>query len=451
MKRLIFLLTVFMLLVCGAAGADPAKTDGTVTAWIGEDNNYYMILADGQPRRLTAPMKDILSIDDTDVTALTQDGQLITVKKDGSSFSQLSLNATEEEIDARRDRTFELTEGKLTVGETVFSERAAVAATDGLVLYWVNAGDNSYVLMHKELPGKEQQAFGRAPVSLTGKSVPEPLYLCVTAEALTLTAKDHSIVCFNLKTGEALVFPASGQETAGACMVDNRLYRYTATETLPWQLETILNDAMQLVTVTPAPTFTPTPAPTATPSPRPTAAPTATPKSSSKGETSDNGNIYKGASGRTVRKIQQRLLDLGYPVGRVDGSYGEQTQIAVNLFYDAIQSREHNYITPNMQKKLFAANAPEYDPYMPLQKGNRGLSVLYMQTALKMEGYDPGKLDGIYGENTIKAVAEYQKLIGYVPAEKEVPGEYASRELLEKLLGPKETPTPKPATPTDLQ
>jgi hypothetical protein len=126
-----------MLLACGAAGADPAKTDGTVTAWIGEDNNYYMILADGQPRRLTAPMEDILSIDDTDVTALTQDGQLITVKKDGSSFSQLSLNATEEEIDARRDRTFQLTEGKLTVGETVFSERAAVAATDGLVLYWV--------------------------------------------------------------------------------------------------------------------------------------------------------------------------------------------------------------------------------------------------------------------------------------------------------------------------
>lgn len=444
MKRLIFLLTVFVLLACGAAGADPAKTDGTVTAWIGEDNNYYMILADGQPRRLTAPMKDILTIDETDVTALTQDGQLITVKKDGSSFSQLSLNATEEEIEARRDRTFQLTEGKLTAGDTVFSERAAAAATDGLVLYWINAGDNGYVLMHKELPGKEQQAFGRAPVSLAGKSVPEPLFLCVTAEALTLTAKDHSIVCFNLKTGETQVFPASGQETAGACMVDNRLYRYTATETLPWQLETILNDAMQLVTVTPAPTLTPTPAPTATPTPRPTAAPTATPKSSSKGETSGNGNIYKGASGRTVRKIQQRLADLGYPVGWVDGSYGEQTQIAVNLFYDAIQAREHNYITPNMQKKLFAANAPEYDPYMPLQKGNRGLSVLYMQKALKKEGYDPGKLDGIYGENTIKAVAEYQKLIGYVPAEKEVPGEYASRELLEKLLG-------KPATPTDLQ
>ena len=158
----------------------------------------------------------------------------------------------------------------------------------------------------------------------------------------------------------------------------------------------------------------------------------------------------------------QSLLDLGYPVGKVDGSYGEQTQIAVNLFYDAIHAREHNYITPSMRTKLFADNAPEYDPYMPLQKGDRGLSVLYMQTQLKKEGYDPGKLDGIYGENTVKAVAEYQKAIGYVPAEKEVPGEYASHDLLEKLLGPEETPTvtptgtpeptatPKPATPTDL-
>ena len=458
MKRLIFVLTALILLIaCAAACADPARTDGTVTAWIGEDNIFFMISSDGQPRRLTTPMKEILSINETDVIALTRDNQLISVKKDGSSFSQISLNATEEEIDAQRDTTFVLEEGKLTVGEAVYSERAVAAVTDGLVLYWINKGDNGFVLMQKELPGKEQEAFGRAPVSLTGMSVPEPVWMCVTAEALTLTAADRSIISVDLKTGEKQAFPASGQETVAACMVSNRLYRYTATETVPWELETIMNDAMQLLTVTPPPSPTPTQTPTPTPTPRVTHEPTPTPKNSSGGSEGD-GNIYKGASGRTVRKIQQRLLDLGYPVGKADGSYGEQTQIAVNLFYDAIHAREHNYITPNMRNKLFASNAPEYDPYMPLQKGDRGLSVLYMQTQLKKEGYDPGKLDGIYGENTIKAVAEYQKAIGYIPAEKEVPGEYASRELLEKLLGPKETPTvlpeptdtPKPATPTDL-
>lgn len=462
MKRLIFAVSVILLLLaCFTACADPAMTDGTVTAWIGENNYFFLTTTEGQPKQLSAPMKEILSINDSDVIALTHENQIIAVKKDGSSFSYLSMNATEEEIAAYQEAVFALDEGKLSVDETVYSERAAAAVSDGLVLYWINRGDNACVLMQKELPGREQDAFGRAPVTLTGISVPEPAWLCVTGEALTVTGTDHTVLSVDLKTGETKTFPASGQETAAACIVDGRLYRYLKTETESWELESIQNDAMQLSTVTPAPTMTPTPTPTPSPTPRVTSAPTATPKGSS-GNNEGDGNIYKGATGRTVRKIQQRLLDLGYPVGKVDGSYGEQTQIAVNLFYDAIHAREHNYITPSMRTKLFADNAPEYDPYMPLQKGDRGLSVLYMQTQLKKEGYDPGKLDGIYGENTVKAVAEYQKAIGYVPAEKEVPGEYASHDLLEKLLGPEETPTvtptgtpeptatPKPATPTDL-
>ena len=153
MKRLIFVFTALILLIAGAAAcADPARTDGTVTAWIGEDNIFFMISSDGQPRRLTTPMKEILSINETDVIALTRDNQLISVKKDGSSFSQISLNASEEEADAQRDKTFVLEEGKLTVGEAVYSERAVAAVTDGLVLYWINKGDNGFVLMQKELP-----------------------------------------------------------------------------------------------------------------------------------------------------------------------------------------------------------------------------------------------------------------------------------------------------------
>ena len=93
-------------------------------------------------------------------------------------------------------------------------------------------------------------------------------------------------------------------------------------------------------------------------------------------------------------------------------------------------------------KKLFDKKAPLYDPYMPLKKGDSGLSVRYMQEALKEAGYDPGKIDGVYGTQTVKAMAEYQKKIGYKPGKKEKAGEYASREVLEKLLGPEPTPTP---------
>ena len=119
----------------------------------------------------------------------------------------------------------------------------------------------------------------------------------------------------------------------------------------------------------------------------------------------------------------------------MDGAYGEQTQLAVNLFYNAIHMRQRSYMTKAVQRKLQASNAPKYDKYLPLQKGDSGQSVLYMQQALKKIGCDPGKLDGIYGTMTIRAVREYQDMIDYKPMEDAVPGEYASRELLKKLYG----------------
>ena len=146
-------------------------------------------------------------------------------------------------------------------------------------------------------------------------------------------------------------------------------------------------------------------------------------------------------SGTAVRSIQRRLRDLGYPVGNVDGSWGTQTQVAVNLFYDAIHLRERSYMTEYIQQKLFAASAPEYDKYLPLRKGDQGLSVTYMQQQLRRLGYDPVKIDGIYGTMTIQAVAEYQEAIGYEWAPGEIPGELASRNLLKTLYA--DTPQPR--------
>ena len=96
-----------------------------------------------------------------------------------------------------------------------------------------------------------------------------------------------------------------------------------------------------------------------------------------------------------------------YPTGKVDGSYGKNTQTAINLFCNAIHVSEHDYISYRVQRRLFAADAPAYDPYLALSKGDRGTSVLNMQKRLKDLGYDAGKLDGIYGENTVNAVAAF--------------------------------------------
>ena len=187
MKRLIFLImTAAILALCAGAGADPARTDGTVTAWIGEENELFLKCTDGITRKLSTPMKDILSLTDTDVIGLTQTGQIVSVKKEGTGYSILSAAATETEIAEKTDRTVQLQDGKLTVGETVFSERAAVAATDGKILYWINQSDSGFVLMQKEMPGAATKTAGTLIASLTGKSVPEPISMTVTVCSLSL-------------------------------------------------------------------------------------------------------------------------------------------------------------------------------------------------------------------------------------------------------------------------
>ena len=93
--------------------------------------------------------------------------------------------------------------------------------------------------------------------------------------------------------------------------------------------------------VTPAPTvtatpetFTETPAPTAEPeaTPAPTAAvtplpgPTITPNRAYR-------NLAQGARGAEVRRLQERLIELGYlPEGSADGAYGGKTRNAVRKF-----------------------------------------------------------------------------------------------------------------------
>ena len=429
LKRWFFGIIALLVMLAGiCACAEPVLTDRTAVAWIGENNELFLLCTDGETRKLSIMMKDLLCITETEVICLTQDNKIVSVRKDGSSSAVLSGTATEAELAAWKDQTILLENGKLSAGEEVLSERAVAAVSDGLSVYWVNQTENGFLLMQKTLPGKELEAEISGLAELTGKSVPEPVHLAVTTEALTLTTSDQSILAFDLKTGELTTYLPSGKQTAGACIAGGRLYRYAKTESNGWLLEEIEDDAWKLNTVTPAPTTAPTPTPTPSPTPAPT--PTPSPKPT---ETPDDGTVRRGDRGQAVRDIQKRLKELGYPVGNVDGAYGAQTQIAVNLFYDAIHMREHNYMNEQVQKKLFAKNAPKYDRYLPLQKGDQGLSVLYLQEALRRVGCDPGKLDGIYGIMTIRAVLEYQEMIDFKPQDNSVPGEYASRELLKKL------------------
>ena len=85
-----------------------------------------------------------------------------------------------------------------------------------------------------------------------------------------------------------------------------------------------------VVVVTPevAATITPTPVPTLTPAPAPTMSPNPSYRL-----------LKQGSKGDRVKKVQERLIELGYLTGEADGVYGNQTRRAVQRFqyYNGLQ------------------------------------------------------------------------------------------------------------------
>lgn len=432
-----YLIVIFLLtacLLCASAGASPAITDGETTGWIAENNYLFLQNSNGMTAQLSMEINDLLEFTDDELLCLAGNRQVIAVKKNGSG-SRIVENA---EMILQGDQQLKLESGVLSLKGRQISESACAAATDGKYIYYVEQNSpNSFTLRVTTVQEHAGTVMPKSrddyALAFSGRYVAEPLSMTVTREALTLAGKDHQVTVMNLLTGESSVYHATSDQTAGACLQGGTLYRYALAEEQHWVLES----GTALSTPTPTPTSTPTP----TATPKPTAKPTS--------YIDDNGTIHYGAYGKTVRKIQQRLQDLGYPVSKIDGKYGEETQLAINLFCDAIHVREHKYITKKVQNRLFAKDAPYYDPYLPLKLGDRGISVLYMQTRLKELGYDPGKLDGIYGKKTVAAVALFQQDYGIVIGAKEKPGEVASHEMLEILYSPEPSPIPDPTvTPT---
>lgn len=81
--------------------------------------------------------------------------------------------------------------------------------------------------------------------------------------------------------------------------------------------------------------------------------------SSSSSSSDNNGPLKKGSTGSLVEKLQQRLQELGYYTGAVDGDFGEITENAfkqfqknAGLYVDGIAGSDTEY--------LFADDAPAY-------------------------------------------------------------------------------------------
>ncbi len=116
--------------------------------------------------------------------------------------------------------------------------------------------------------------------------------------------------------------------------------------------------------------------------------------------------LQRDSKGDQVKKLQQRLKELGYYSGNVDGSFGEGTMAAVMAFQLRNNLTVDGKAGPATQRVLYGSKSGITYPSM--REGEEGASVKTLQYTLYELGYYDGAIDGIYGQTTADAVREFQ-------------------------------------------
>lgn len=184
----------------------------------------------------------------------------------------------------------------------------------------------------------------------------------------------------------------------------------------------VSSPTIRVITATPAPTSAQTAGATATKTatPRPTATPTAT-----------SSSLRNGSTGSEVKKLQQKLKDLGYYTGSVDGTFGSGTETALKefqktngltadgvagtrtlsaLYSSSAIAKVTKYATSKPTPKSYTASTP--GKYRYLQLGSSGSDVTRLQNRLKELGYFNGTVNGNFGDDTEAAVIAFQQRNG---------------------------------------
>ena len=142
-----------------------------------------------------------------------------------------------------------------------------------------------------------------------------------------------------------------------------------------------------------------------------------------KEETKDDGSLKKGAKGAEVKKLQQRLKELGYYKSTCDSEYGNVTVTAVKAFQKKNGLTADGVAGASTLKKLYSTSAigangktekeeTKVDTDDTLKQGAKGAEVKKVQQRLKELGYYTYGIDSDYGYRTVAAVKAFQKKNG---------------------------------------
>ena len=126
--------------------------------------------------------------------------------------------------------------------------------------------------------------------------------------------------------------------------------------------------------------------------------------------------LKRGSKGSEVKKLQQRLKDLGYYNSTVDGDYGSGTVSAVKAFQKKNGLSQTGTADETTLTKVYSSSAlgakEETSDYTTLKSGSKGEAVKELQRRLKELGYYKSTIDGEYGSGTKSAVLAFQKKNG---------------------------------------
>jgi len=155
----------------------------------------------------------------------------------------------------------------------------------------------------------------------------------------------------------------------------------------------------------------------ATPPPAPSSAPTETPAASVTYRT-----LRRGVTNNDVKRLQERLRELGYLSANPNGYFGSATQTAVEKFQKANNLKVDGIAGNETQNLLFGTGVKNSPPpaedtnagavnqnYPTLREGMKSTAVTTMQKKLIELGYLKTDATGLFGSATRTAVIAFQK------------------------------------------
>lgn len=129
--------------------------------------------------------------------------------------------------------------------------------------------------------------------------------------------------------------------------------------------------------------------------------------------TGDGLPLRPGASGEAVRDVQRRLAEAGHPVDDEPGAFGPGTDAAIRTFQQARGLVVDGICGRDTWAALVEAGYELGDRLLYLRTPMlRGDDVAVLQRKLSALGFDAGRVDGIFGPATERALKDFQRNSG---------------------------------------